>query len=75
VSLQFSNQTANDSTFSLGNCADEKFFICEVKLIFIYLLVFMKENLQRAKGATEADVIQEECMTIYDITDGRNFRG
>jgi len=44
VAINFSNQTANDSTFSLGNCADEKFFICEVKLIFNYLLIFMKVN-------------------------------
>jgi len=30
VMLQFSNKSANASTFSLGNCAEEKFFTCEV---------------------------------------------
>ena len=32
VFVQFSNSSANLTTFSLGNCAQEKKFICEVYL-------------------------------------------
>jgi len=30
VTVKFSNTSANMSTYSVGNCADEKLFVCEV---------------------------------------------
>jgi len=42
VSINFSNKTANESTFSLGKCAEEKYFTCEV---LISVFVYCKENL------------------------------
>jgi hypothetical protein len=39
IFMQFSSSNANDSTFALGNCADDKNFVCEVifhKIIYIF---------------------------------------
>jgi hypothetical protein len=35
VFVQFSNSSANLTTFSLGDCAQERKFICEVYLIYL----------------------------------------
>jgi hypothetical protein len=71
--VQFSNKSANQTFVSMGDCSQKRKFICQVKsVIFLHLLIKNNYYLidQKSMALSEGDLMQAECMSLYDLTDG-----
>jgi len=74
VFVQFSNKTANLTTFSMGDCAQKRKFLCEVKTFNFQILSYcLLCNQQKKMAMSDADVMQRECMYLFGISDGAIF--
>jgi hypothetical protein len=75
VFVQFSNKTANLTTFSMGDCAQKRKFLCEV-ITFnfqIFNLYRLLCTYQKKMAMSDADIMQRECMYLFGISDGAIF--
>jgi len=77
VFLQFSNQSANASTYSLGNCAEEKNFTCEVYLfdktthnvlIILCYFSYRKEKRNPTPFKKNAWLFMTSATVIYNLS-------
>jgi hypothetical protein len=72
LTLTLSNSSANLSTFELSNCNVEHYFVCEVCLeseAYFRVMRHLK-FLQKTVADSQADIMQEECQDLHDITSG-----
>jgi hypothetical protein len=76
VFVQFSNETANRTTFSMGDCAQKRKFLCEVitfnfQNFNLYRLLCTQQT--NMAFFSDADIMQRECMYLFGISDGAIF--